>query len=179
MTRASWNDTVIAESNETEIVEGNHYFPLDSLAMEHFSESDTKSVCHWKGVARYYTIVVGDQKNVDAAWYIIQAPSRQHPRSPERSRSGRASKSSPDAMLDTIRCSSVRSRCTLSKHSSSGGCRSRIYNERLTTRMDTPLGDFPRLRRAEAGARGRHIDSRGYNAGRKRSSLRTAWTIRG
>ena len=69
MTGAIWNDTVIAESNETEIVEGNHYFPLDSLAMEHFSESDTKSVCHWKGVAQYYTIVIGDQKNVDAAWY--------------------------------------------------------------------------------------------------------------
>jgi uncharacterized protein (DUF427 family) len=69
MMKAIWNDTVIAESDETEIVEGNHYFPPDSLVMLHFRESGTKSVCPWKGVAQYYTIVVDDQKNVDAAWY--------------------------------------------------------------------------------------------------------------
>jgi uncharacterized protein (DUF427 family) len=68
MVKAIWNDAVIADSDATEIVEGNHYFPPESLAMEHFRESDTKSVCQSKGTARYYTIVVGDQQNVDAAW---------------------------------------------------------------------------------------------------------------
>lgn len=69
MVRAIWNDTVIAEANETEVVEGNHYFPAESLAREYFRESETQSVCHWKGVARYYTLVVGGRENVDAAWY--------------------------------------------------------------------------------------------------------------
>jgi len=69
MVKAIWNDTVIAESDETVIVEGNHYFPSDSLAMGHIRESGTQSACAWKGQARYYTIVVGGQENVDAAWY--------------------------------------------------------------------------------------------------------------
>jgi len=69
MVRAMWNDTVIAEANETEVVEGNHYFPPESLATKYFRESETQSVCSWKGVARYYTLVVGGQENVDAAWY--------------------------------------------------------------------------------------------------------------
>ena len=69
MVKAVWNDTVIAETEETEIVEGNHYFPPESLSKEYFLESDTQTACHWKGVARYYTVKVGDRENVDAAWY--------------------------------------------------------------------------------------------------------------
>jgi uncharacterized protein (DUF427 family) len=69
MVKAIWNDTVIAESDETVVVEGNHYFPPDSLAMGHIRKSDTSSVCPWKGMANYYTIIVGDRENIDAAWY--------------------------------------------------------------------------------------------------------------
>jgi uncharacterized protein (DUF427 family) len=60
---------VIAESDETVIVEGNHYFPPGSVAMGRIRESGTQSTCAWKGLARYFTIVVGDQENRDAAWY--------------------------------------------------------------------------------------------------------------
>ena len=67
--KAIWNDTVIAESGQTEIVEGNHYFPADALDRQYFRDSKTTSICPWKGTASYYTIVVGDQENPDAAWY--------------------------------------------------------------------------------------------------------------
>jgi len=67
MVKAIWNDTVIAESDETVIVEGNHYFPPGSVAMGRIRESGTQSTCAWKGLARYFTIVVGDQENRDAA----------------------------------------------------------------------------------------------------------------
>jgi uncharacterized protein (DUF427 family) len=67
--KALWNDTVIAESDETVVVEGNHYFPPDSLHREHFSSSDRKTTCPWKGEASYYHVVVGGQENRDAAWY--------------------------------------------------------------------------------------------------------------
>jgi len=60
---------VIAESDDTVVVEGNHYFPLDSLLPEHTSASDTTSGCPWKGTAHYYTITVDGDSNVDAAWY--------------------------------------------------------------------------------------------------------------
>jgi uncharacterized protein (DUF427 family) len=69
MARAVWNNMIIAEAAETEIVEGNHYFPPESLHREYFRESATQSVCHWKGTARYYTLVVDGKENVDAAWY--------------------------------------------------------------------------------------------------------------
>ena len=69
MIRASWNGVVVAEAAETEIVEGNHYFPASALNQACFRPSDTQSVCPWKGTARYYSIVVGDQTNRDAAWY--------------------------------------------------------------------------------------------------------------
>jgi len=69
MPQAIWNDTVIAESDETKVVEGNHYFPLDSLNTDLVQPSDTHTVCGWKGTASYYDIVVGDQTNRDAAWY--------------------------------------------------------------------------------------------------------------
>lgn len=67
--RAVWRDTVLAESDDTVVVEGNHYFPADSLRREHFRPSDTHTTCGWKGVASYYHVVVGDEVNRDAAWF--------------------------------------------------------------------------------------------------------------
>ena len=67
--RATWNNTVLAESAKTVVVDGNHYFPADSLVMEHFKPSETTSVCGWKGTANYYSVVVDGQENADAAWY--------------------------------------------------------------------------------------------------------------
>jgi len=67
--KATWQDTVIAESDKTIVVEGNHYFPSNSIKMEYLSPSDTHSTCPWKGIASYYTLRVGDQTNADAAWY--------------------------------------------------------------------------------------------------------------
>lgn len=75
MPRAVWNGTVLAESDETVVVEGNHYFPRGSLNDEHFEESDTTSRCPWKGRARYLDVVVDGQVNRDAAWYYPD-PSR-------------------------------------------------------------------------------------------------------
>ncbi len=69
MIKASWNGKVIAESDRTEIVEGNHYFPAEALHKEFFRSSETHSVCPWKGLASYYSIEVDGQKNPDAAWY--------------------------------------------------------------------------------------------------------------
>ncbi len=60
---------MIAESNETAVVEGNHYFPADSLRMEHFRPSTHTSVCGWKGTASYYDVVVDGKVNANAAWY--------------------------------------------------------------------------------------------------------------
>lgn len=67
--QALWNDMVIAESDETVVVEGNHYFPLESLRRECFVSSDRSTTCPWKGEASYYHVVVGGQQNRDAAWY--------------------------------------------------------------------------------------------------------------
>ena len=67
--RAVWNDTEIANSDDTVIVEGNHYFPLSSVNSSYLRESDKRSNCPWKGMARYYDIVVGDETNERAAWY--------------------------------------------------------------------------------------------------------------
>lgn len=67
--RAIWNGTTIAQSDDTVVVEGNHYFPCDAIVAEHFVDSDKHTVCPWKGTASYFTVVVGDQRNVDAAWY--------------------------------------------------------------------------------------------------------------
>jgi uncharacterized protein (DUF427 family) len=67
--QAVWRDTVLAESDDTVVVEGNHYFPADSLRREHFRPSATHTTCGWKGVASYYDVVVGDEVNRDAAWY--------------------------------------------------------------------------------------------------------------
>jgi uncharacterized protein (DUF427 family) len=67
--RATWNGTVIADSDATVVVEGNHYFPTGSIETEHLRESATTTVCPWKGDASYYDVVVGDDVNKDAAWY--------------------------------------------------------------------------------------------------------------
>ena len=67
--KAIWNGVVLAESEKTEVVEGNHYFPPSALHRQYFHESDTHTVCGWKGTASYYTIVVNGQENQDAAWY--------------------------------------------------------------------------------------------------------------
>jgi uncharacterized protein (DUF427 family) len=67
--KAVWNDTVVAESNDTVVVEGNHYFPPDAIKAEFFKESSTTSNCPWKGTARYYTLDVNGQQNPDSAWY--------------------------------------------------------------------------------------------------------------
>jgi uncharacterized protein (DUF427 family) len=67
--KASWNGQVLAESDDTVVVESNHYFPVSSINREFFKQSDTTTHCPWKGDASYYSIVVGDQENRDAAWY--------------------------------------------------------------------------------------------------------------
>ena len=67
--RAIWNETVLAESDDTVVVEGNHYFPPDSVNWAYFNASDTTSVCPWKGTASYHSVVVNGQENTDAAWY--------------------------------------------------------------------------------------------------------------
>ena len=67
--KAVWNSVVIAESNETIVVEHSHYFPPDSISEEYFKESDHQTVCSWKGIARYYSIVVNGETNENAAWY--------------------------------------------------------------------------------------------------------------
>ncbi|MDH5606172.1 MAG: DUF427 domain-containing protein [Anaerolineae bacterium] len=69
MPKAIWNDVVIAESDDTIVVEGNHYFPPDSVKREYFIDSSTHTTCPWKGLASYYTVMVNDNLNKDAAWY--------------------------------------------------------------------------------------------------------------
>jgi uncharacterized protein (DUF427 family) len=68
MAKATWKGILLAESDETVVVEGNHYFPPDSLRWEHFSENDRHTVCPWKGVASYYDVVVDGETNHAAAW---------------------------------------------------------------------------------------------------------------
>lgn len=75
MIKAVWNGTVLAESENTVVVEGNHYFPREALNWQYFKESKTHTTCPWKGVASYYTIEVNGQQNRDAAWFYPQ-PSR-------------------------------------------------------------------------------------------------------
>lgn len=66
--RAVWNGVVLAESDRTVVIEGNHYFPPESLRREYFTESRRRSVCPWKGIASYYTIEVDGSRNEGAAW---------------------------------------------------------------------------------------------------------------
>jgi len=67
--KAIWNGAVLADSDETIVVEGNHYFPPDTIKREYFQESSTHTTCPWKGEASYYNVVVNGQVNKDAAWY--------------------------------------------------------------------------------------------------------------
>jgi len=69
MAKATWRGAVLAESDDTVVVEGNHYFPADSVLREHFASSDTTSVCPWKGTASYLTVQVDGETNTDAAWF--------------------------------------------------------------------------------------------------------------
>lgn len=69
MARAIWNGRTIAESDRFETVEGNIYFPPDSVNRDCLKESATHTTCPWKGIASYYTLVVGGAENRDAAWY--------------------------------------------------------------------------------------------------------------
>jgi uncharacterized protein (DUF427 family) len=74
--RAVWNGQVLAESDDTVVVEGNHYFPADSIRTEYFAGSETHTTCPWKGLASYYTVTVDGQENADAAWYYPETKPR-------------------------------------------------------------------------------------------------------
>ena len=67
--KAIWNGVVLAESDDTVVVEGNHYFPAESLRREHVAETDHHTVCPWKGTASYYTVSAGGKENANAAWF--------------------------------------------------------------------------------------------------------------
>ena len=69
MPKAQWNGITLADTTDTVIVEGNHYFPIDSIDPALLKQSKTTTVCGWKGTANYFTIVAGDKENPDAAWY--------------------------------------------------------------------------------------------------------------
>ena len=70
--RATWNGTLLAESDHTILVEGNQYFPASDVVAEHLVGSDTHSHCPWKGDASYYSVAAGGETNIDAAWYYPQ-----------------------------------------------------------------------------------------------------------
>ena len=70
--KAIWNGKVLAESGNTIVVEGNHYFPLNTVKSEYFTPSETHTICGWKGTASYYDLVVNGETNRDAAWYYPQ-----------------------------------------------------------------------------------------------------------
>jgi uncharacterized protein (DUF427 family) len=72
MATATWNGAIIAESSDTVVVEGNHYFPLDSVHQQYLRPSDTTTECGWKGTANYYTLHVDGQENPDAVWYYAE-----------------------------------------------------------------------------------------------------------
>ena len=70
--KAIWNGTVIAESDDTVVVDGNHYFPRDAVQSEFLESSDKTTVCGWKGTANYYSLQVNGATNADAAWYYAE-----------------------------------------------------------------------------------------------------------
>jgi uncharacterized protein (DUF427 family) len=82
--KASWNGAVIAQSDDTVVVEGNHYFPASSLKREYVTFSNHRSSCPWKGQASYYSLMVNGEMNADAVWYYPdpkpEARSRHDPR---------------------------------------------------------------------------------------------------
>ena len=72
MPRATWNGVTLAESADTVVVEGNHYFPASALNRDYVRESDTHTVCPWKGTASYYTVEIDGERNEDAVWYYAE-----------------------------------------------------------------------------------------------------------
>jgi len=70
--KALWNGKILAESDDTIMVENNHYFPKESLNPEFFQESANHTLCHWKGEASYYDVIVNGEKNPDAAWFYSE-----------------------------------------------------------------------------------------------------------
>lgn len=75
MPKAIWNNAILADSQDTRVVEGNHYFPPDSIDLQYFRDSSAHTHCGWKGTASYYDVVVGDQVNPEAAWYYPEPKS--------------------------------------------------------------------------------------------------------
>ena len=71
--KAIWNGKILAESDATTVVEGNHYFPPDSIRREYFNKSNNTTICPWKGTAHYYHLEVEGRENKDAAWYYPAA----------------------------------------------------------------------------------------------------------
>jgi uncharacterized protein (DUF427 family) len=71
--KAKWNGHLLAESDSTIVIEGNHYFPVDSINKDYFQESDTNTICPWKGTASYFDVKVNGDTNTDAAWYYPKA----------------------------------------------------------------------------------------------------------
>lgn len=69
MSKAMWNEVILAQSDQCEVVDGNQYFPPESLQRQYFQDSSNSTVCGWKGVASYFHVVVGEQMNKNAAWY--------------------------------------------------------------------------------------------------------------
>ncbi len=67
--KAIWKGVVVAESENTELIEGNHYFPKEDINTEYFKESETRTICSWKGTASYYTLEIGKDRNTDSAWF--------------------------------------------------------------------------------------------------------------
>ena len=79
MVKAVWNGTIIAESQDTVVVEGNHYFPRESVDDRCLKDSDTHTVCPWKGTADYYTLEADGQRSADAAWFYPEPKERAMP----------------------------------------------------------------------------------------------------
>lgn len=73
--KAIWNGHILAESDDTVVIEGNHYFPESSLKKEYIKSSDTETVCHWKGTANYFSLLVDGKRNDDAVWYYANPSS--------------------------------------------------------------------------------------------------------
>ena len=73
--KAIWNGVILAESDDTKVVEGNHYFPPDSIHREYFRDSDRHTTCPWKGLASYYDVVAGGETTRNAAWYYPEPKS--------------------------------------------------------------------------------------------------------
>lgn len=71
--KAIWNNQIVAESDDTVVIEGNHYFPPTAIKSEFFKSSQTHTTCPWKGVASYYSLEVDGASNRDAAWYYPEA----------------------------------------------------------------------------------------------------------